>query len=1009
MCGADGYLLAKLVSSYSCPLTSGSWRRPWRWPRSSRRVGSQLAGSTRVPAEVRCPCVVRLAGAPSPWTLGSTGLMGEDSRRRGGASGLTDRRGERGVLDQLINAVRAGGSRVLVVHGEPGVGKSALLEYLAGRAAGCRVARTAGVESEMELAFAGLHQLLAPALDRVEGLPGPQRDALRTAFGLSAGPVPDRFLVGLAVLGLVSEVAGERPLICVVDDEQWLDRASVQALGFAARRLAADPVGLVFAARVTGAELAGLPELAVEGLGEEDARALLDSALTGPVDARVRDLIVAETRGNPLALLELPRGVAPAELAGGFGLPGSRPLPGRIEDSFRRQLQGLPGETRRLLQLAAADPSGDPLLVWRAAGRLGIPVAAGAPAVGAGLVQFGARVRFRHPLARSAAYRSVPVRQMQQMHAALAEVTDPAADPDRRAWHRAQATAGPDEDVAAELERSAGRAQDRGGLAAAAAFLERAALLTPDPARRAQRLIDAARAKRDAGVLDAALRLLITTEAGPLDALQAAQVQSLRGQIAADQNRGNDAAQLLLRAARILEPLDAAAARETHLEAIRAAMAAGDLGRVDGVREAAQAARAAPPGPDPPRVVDVLLDAFALRFTEGYAAAVPTLTRAFDLLVSLDVGAGEARGWLWLASGRASTMIATELWDFDSWHALAARQVQVARDMGALVQLQFALRNLSMHQVLAGELGAAARLIDEDHLIAEATGHPPVRYASLMLAAWQGREREASELIQATVQEATGRGTGRLAGLAGWASAVLDNGLGRYDAARDAARRVFERDDMGLGLVGAELAEAAARTGDAELIQAALDWQSERTRVTPTEWALGIEARIRALLSDGEAADSCYQESVERLGRTRVRAQLARSHLLYGEWLRRQGRRTDAREQLRTAYRMLDVMGMASFAERARRELRATGETVRKRTFPAARIAGAGEALTAQEAQVARLARDGLSNPEIGARLFISPRTAAYHLSNVFTKLGIGSRSQLDRVLPAGPDTAGPR
>ncbi len=465
----------------------------------------------------------------------------------------------------------------------------------------------------MELAFAGLHQLLASALDRIDRLPGPQREALRTAFGLSAGPVPDRFLVGLAVLGLVSEVAGERPLICVVDDEQWLDRASVQALGFAARRLAADPVGLVFAARVTGAELAGLPELAVEGLGEEDARALLDSALTGPVDARVRDLIVAETRGNPLALLELPRGVAPAELAGGFGLPEAGPLPGRIEDSVRRQLEGLPGETRRLLQLAAADPSGDPLLVGPPAGRLGIPVAAGASAVGAGLVQFGVRVRFlRHPLARSAAYRSAPVQQVQQMHAALAEVTDPAADPDRRAWHRAQAAPAPDEDVAAELEQSAGRAQGRGGLAAAAAFLERAALLTPEPGRRAQRLFAAARVSREAGTLDAALGLLVAAEAGPLDARHAAEVERLRGQIADDQGRGSDAARLLLSAARLLEPLDAALARETHLEAIRAAMFAGDLGRPGGVREAAEAARAAPPGPDPPRPVDVLLDAFAL-------------------------------------------------------------------------------------------------------------------------------------------------------------------------------------------------------------------------------------------------------------------------------------------------------------------------------------------------------------------------------------------------------------
>jgi DNA-binding CsgD family transcriptional regulator len=940
--------------------------------------------------------------------LCSTGLMGEDSRRRGRARGLTDRHAERGVLDRLISTVRAGGSRVLVVHGEPGVGKSALLDYMAGRAAGCRVVRTAGVESEMELAFAGLHQLLAPVLDHAEGLPGPQREALRTAFGLSAGPVPDRFLVGLGVLGLVSEVAGERPLVCVVDDEQWLDRASVQALGFAARRLAADPVGLVFAARVTGAELAGLPELAVEGLGEDDARALLDSVLTGPVDARVRDLIVAETRGNPLALLELPRGVAPAELAGGFGLPEAGPLPGRIEDSFRRQLEDLPEQTRRLLAVAAADPSGDPLLVWRAAGRLGIPVQSGAPAVREGLVQFGARVRFRHPLARSAAYRSAPVLQMQQMHAALAEVTDPAADPDRRAWHRAQATAGPDEDVAAELERSAGRAQDRGGLAAAAAFLERAALLTPDPVRRAQRLLDAARAKRDAGALDAALGLLVAAEAGPLDALQAATVERLHGQIADDQGRGSDAARLLLSAARLLEPLDTALARETYLEAIRAAMFAGDLGRPGGLREAAEAARAAPPGPDPLRAVDVLLDAVALWLAEGHAAAAAALTRALELLVTVDADA--ARRWLWLASGRASSIIALELWDFESWRALAARQVQVARDVGALVQLQSALNFLGLIHLFVGEASAAEQLIEEHLLIAEATGNPPTGYGAMMLAAWQGREQEASELIQAAAQIAAGRGRAVLAFEAAWATAVLDNGLGRYDAARAAAWQAFERGQLALGhLVVAELAEAAARTGELTLVQAALDWLSERTQVTRTEWVLGIEARIRALLSDGQTADRCYRESVERLGRTRLRAELARSHLLYGEWLRRQGRRMDAREQLRTAHRMLDAMGMQAFAERARRELRATGETVRKRTVPAARIAGATDTLTAQEAQVARLARDGLSNPEIGARLFISPRTAAYHLSSVFTKLGISSRSQLDRVLPAGPDTAGSR
>ena len=540
--------------------------------------------------------------------------------------------------------------------------------------------------------------------------------------------------------------------------------------------------------------------------------------------------------------------------------------------------------------------------------------------------------------------------------------------------------------------------------------MERAALLTPEPGRRAQRLLAAARAKREAGEPDAALGLLVAAQAGPLDPHQAAEMESLRGQIAADQYRGSDAARLLLRAARLLEPLDAGLAREMHLDALGAALVAGDLERPGGVREAAQAARAAPPSPDPPRAVDVVLDALALRLTEGHAAAAAALTQALELLVILDPGAGEARRWLWLAGGRTSRIIAMELWDFESGYALAARQVQVAREAGALVHLQIALNFLGLLHLLTGELSVAERLIEEDHLIAEVTGNPPVGYAAMMLAAWQGREQEASELIQATIQDATPRGTGILAGSAAYASAVLHNGLGRYEAARDAARQVFEREDVIFGyLVVAELAEAAARTGEVAQVQAALDWLSERTRVTPTAWVLGIEARIRALLSDGPAADGFYRESVERLGRTRVRAELARSHLLYGEWLRRERRRAEAREQLRTAHRMLEEMGMKAFAERARRELRATGETARTRTVPAARATGAGAALTPQEAQVARLAREGLSNPEIGARLFISPRTAQYHLSNVFTKLGITSRSQLDRVLPADRDTAGPR
>ncbi|GAA1265093.1 LuxR family transcriptional regulator [Pseudonocardia aurantiaca] len=929
--------------------------------------------------------------------------MATQSRSRGRAAEFKGRRGERGVLDQLIEAVRAGESRALVLRGDPGMGKTALLDYVVEQAAGCRVVRAAGVQAEMELAFAGLHQLCAPMLDRLERLPVSQRDALRTVFGVSPGPAPDRFFVGLAVLGLVSDVADEQPLICLVDDEQWLDAASAQVLAFVARRLGAESVGLLFAARVPSDELAGLPELVVDGLPESEARELLDAALTGPLDPRVRDQIVAETRGNPLALLELPRGLTPAELAGGFALPSAAPLSGRIEESFRRRLDALPAQTRRLLRLAAADPVGEPLLVWRAAERLGIRAQAATPAAEADLLEFGARVRFRHPLVRSAAYRSASLQERQDVHRALAEATDPERDPDRRAWHRAHAAPGPDEDVAGELERSADRAQARGGLAAAAAFLERAAMLTPEPACRARRLLAAARAKLDAGALDAALGLLVAVEAGPLDALQTAEAEHLRGQIALVQQRSSDAVRLLLSAARRLEPLHAGRAREAHLEALGAAMWVDDLNSPGGLREAAEAARAAPAGPDPPRPVDVLLDGFALRLTEGYTAAVPTLTRALELVLAVNVADAEVGRWLWLAGASSSAIVALELWDAEASHALAAHLVQLARDTGALVHLQYALDFLARTHLRAGELTAAALLIEEDRLIADMTGNPPVAYTEMMLAAWRGQEARASELIEAGLRGATAGGVGRMVTFADYTNSVLYNGHGRHDAARDVAWRAFERDHPGHGTyVLPELAEAASRTGDTVLVKAALEWLSERTRATRSDWVMGIEARARALISHGDVAESLYRESIARLGRTRVRAQLARGHLLYGEWLRRERRRVDARVHLRTAHDMLTTMGIEAFAERARRELLATGETARKRTTET------GDELTAQETQIAQLARNGLSNPEIGTRLFISPRTVQYHLRKIFTKLQISSRLELDRVLPSAP-LVGPR
>ncbi len=904
---------------------------------------------------------------------------------------LTDRRAERGVLDGLVQAVRAGESRVLVVHGEAGVGKTALLQYLADRASRCRVLRVVGVQSEMELAFAGLHQLCTPLLDRLGVLPRPQQEALRTAFGMSAGPAPDRFLVGLAILGLLAEAAAERPVVCLADDVQWLDCASAQALAFVARRLEAESVGLVFSVRVADGELAMLPQLQVKGLPERDARALLDAALTGPVDARVREQIVAETRGNPLALLELPRAATPTHLAGGFGLPGA--LPGQIEDSFRRRVDVLPAQTRRLLLLAAADPTGDPVLVWRAAGRLGIGALAAGPAAEAGLAEFDARVRFRHPLVRSAVYQSASARDRQEVHQALAGATDPQADPDRRAWHRAQAAAGPDEEVAAELENSAGRAQARGGLAAAAAFLERAALLTADPARRAGRTLAAAQTSLRAGAFGQALELLAMAEAEPLDELQGARADWLRGQIAFASGPGRDASLLLLKAARRLEPLDPGLARETYLDAWQAALFAGHLAG-DDLEEVSRAARTLPRPERPPRVADLLLDGLALLVTDGPAAAALVLRQAISTFADPDIPVTERLRWSWWAP-----VASLPLWDGEGWR-LIVPPLQFARNAGALDQLPMLLNVLAVATALQGDLAAAASMIAEADAAREATGARLVAYGAMVLAALRGSQAEASRLIEATLEQAGAVGQGAAVTWAHWAAAVLYNGVGRYQEALTAARQAAGHRLVHLSMWALpELVVAAARTGNTGLAGDALDQLSEWTQAGRTEWGLGVEARSRALLSEGEAADRLYLEAINRLARTSMRPDLARAHLLYGEWLRRQRRHGEARVQLRTAHDMLDAMGMEGFAARARGELRATGETAPKRSVATMLQ------LTAQETQIARLARDGLSNPEIGARLFLSPRTIQYHLSKVFTKLGITSRSDLRRILPAHPDT----
>jgi DNA-binding CsgD family transcriptional regulator len=904
---------------------------------------------------------------------------------------LFGRQSECDALDGLLAQVRVGGSAAMVLRGEAGVGKTALLDYMVAAAGDLRVVRVAGVESEMELPFAALHQMCAPALDCLGRLPGPQRDALGTAFGLRAGQAPDRFLIGMAVLSLLAEAAADRPLVCVIDDAQWLDRASEQVLAFVARRLLAESVLVILATREPDRDMRGLPELVVEGLRDADALKLLASAVRWPLDERVAEQIVADTRGNPLALLELPSGMSPGQLAGGFGLPQALSVAGRIEDSFLRRIDALPAATRLLLVVTAADPAGDPALVWRAAGRLGIPAAAAVPAAEAGLAEIGARVRFRHPLVRSAAYRSAPLAERQDVHRALADVTDPVADPDRRAWHRAQAAPGPDEDVAAELERAAGRAQARGGLAAAAAFLERAAGLSVDPVQRAGRALAAAAAAVQAGAFGTTLGLLGMAEVGPLDELQRARADLVRAQLAFVSNRGSDAPPLLLHAARRLERIDIGLARATYLDTINAALFAGHLAAPGaGVVEVSRAARAAPPAQGPPRPHDLLLDGLAANFSGGYRAGLPLLQRALTRY-GHRIPAEEELRWLWLAC-----IAALHVWDDGRWDVLSKRHVELARQVGALGELPLALSSRVYLLLFAGELAAATSLADEVRAATEATGSNLAPYGALGVAVLRGQETEASALIRATGQDVALRGEGVGVTLTEWANAVLYNSLGRYDRALTAAEH-GSQDPNELGLAAwsmVELIEAAARTGQPGRAAGPLRFLTEITSAAGTDWALGIQARSRALLTDGDFADQQYLEAIERLGRTRVRIELARAQLVYGEWLRRDNRRVDARAQLRTAHEMFVSMRADGFAERARRELLATGETVRKRTVDTR------DELTAQERQVAWRARDGYSNSEIGAELFLSPRTVEWHLRRVFTKLGISSRRQLRAALP---------
>jgi DNA-binding CsgD family transcriptional regulator len=911
------------------------------------------------------------------------------TERRASLRGRAD---ECALLDDFISSIRRSESRSLVIRGEAGIGKSALLEYLLESGSDLSVVRALGVESEMELAYASLHQLCAPLLDRLEGLPAPQRKALEIVFGLSSGAPPDRFLVGLAVLSLFSEAATVRPLLCVVDDAQWLDQASALTLAFVARRLLADPVGIVFATRVTSEELKRLPELDVRGLVNGDARGLLGSVVRVKLDERVLDRVIAETHGNPLALLELPRGLTTRQLAGGFGLPGAEGLPGRIEESFVRRLGTLSDGARRLLLLAAAEPVGDPLLLWRAAERLGITVTS-INAETDGMLDLGERVIFRHPLVRSAVYRTAVAEERRAMHMALAEATDREIDPDRRAWHLAAAATGPDERVALELEQSAGRAQARGGLAATAAFLERAFELSQDPARRPERAFAAAEAALQAGAFDAALGLVARAEGVGLDEVQRARIGLLRGHVAFASGLKQDAPPLLLEAARGLEPFDLSLARETYLTAWGAAIFAGPAGG-DVLIEICRAVRSLPPLGSAPRPLDVLLDGLALLTTDGRAAAAATLQQAAKSLTSIAVE--DVLRWGWAATGASNAV-----WDDEATHVIAARQVRLVRDAGALAELPIHLATLGLMRAWMGDFAGALALIEESDSVAAATGSPIAAYTLLRLRSLQGYEAEAATLIAAAIERDAAGGQGLAAAWAQWAAAVLYNGLGRFEEAASAGIQATSNAYEPWVSMWAlyEVVEAAVRGGNRELASDALKRLEEATHPCGTDFARGIEARSRALVSEGETAEHLYQEAIDRLGRTQLGPENARAHLLYGEWLRRENRRVEAREQLHGAYEQFTSIGMAGFGERARGQLLASGYKVRK-----PRIEKRND-LTAQERQIARLASDGVSNREIAARLFLSTRTVEWHLRNVFAKLGIRSRYELLSALAVADPT----
>ncbi|MYW90776.1 AAA family ATPase [Amycolatopsis rubida] len=897
---------------------------------------------------------------------------------------LVGRLDELARIARLTGAAARGEGGALLVLGGAGAGKSVFVNAAVDGLDDWLVLRATGTEFESDIPYAGVHQLCAPVLDRRADLPEPQRRALEAVFGLSAGPgsaAPvDVMLAGLAVLGLLADAAGDRPVCCVVDDSQWLDSASMQVLTFVARRIAAEPVAALFVAREAGSVpgLARLPQLSLPRLGDPAAAALLRATARAGLDEEIVERIVAEADGNPLALVEFARDAGPLGLGAAEHAGPRDDVVELLVERYVGRLDRLPRSARSVVELAAAEPVGDVGLLRRAATGLGLDAADLAVAEDAGLVVLGPRLRFRHPLVRSAAYGGTSPATRRVVHAALAEATDAGSDPDRRAWHRAHAVVDVDEDVAAELEASADRAVVRGGHAAAAAMLQRAAHITPETRRRTQRLLLAARGMLRAGELAAARDLIEQAERRTTDPADRAQVRLLRASSEYLTARSTEAAAALTEAA---DDLDVDAARETYLEAFSSSMIFERRpGRLRGL---ARSMRARAPDREPPRPVDLLLDAELDQILLPVGQVIPAMRRAVAAFAEAAAAETTSPWWLDFAC-----MMALDLCDSEAMSALSSRQVELARRQGAVPVLAQALRMHAIAQAALGRFDAAEAAVEEGLAIDEATGVISLGYAELILFAWRGDSVRYDEL-----RAMLGRRTGRSDLLnEPYATAVVRNGLGDYEAAIEACEVALEQRSVGnhtLWQIDHEFVEAAARAGRPEAATGSLDRLAAIAAACPTPWAVGAHLLARALLDDGPSAEAHYREAVDELSRSEVRVYYARSRLLYGEWLRRNRRRAEARVELRAAHQLLTAIGANAFADRASRELLATGE--RARAASTDPLGG----LTAQERMIARKVATGATSKEVAGMLFLSPRTIETHLGNIYRKLGIASRRQL--------------